>query len=301
MTILLSVVILGVFYFGAEVYKQNLNEHKSNAKVSDVISDSNSAKEEKLPRTVAGEMDSRQITPSEPASLQAGSLPSGAIKKVQSTTPAARSEGKVLPTPPTSGPLRINDAKATVADRTVVITWNTSVEARSSVILDGQNFDSVEGIATRHSVSIKDLTKGSTYNYQIVAKSLGQSPSEDKVSQTFKTPTTYTILLDLYDDNCYKFIITDSSEYLVRSYNLSIEGTTVDGMFPEASYVSDSNGEIKYCKRATKFKITGRDISLVSATTKSPFYLGYRTYENLTKGRLDEYGTYVARFSVVRF
>ncbi|OGG59641.1 hypothetical protein A3C89_00290 [Candidatus Kaiserbacteria bacterium RIFCSPHIGHO2_02_FULL_50_50] len=198
--------------------------------------------------------------------------------------------------------LAITNVTESVSGQVVTISWQTGADARSHIEMNEQSFDSVEDVSKNHTVVISNLTKGKTYSYKIIAKSLGSSASEDTVNDTFETAPVYTIEVAISDDSsCYLLTVSDNEEYLVRGYQMNITGriTTGNVLYPQKSYTTDKNGEVEYCnKGVTHFSIESKDIDYVASSNSVAVY--NRTLKNLTTNRTDEYGLFQATFDVYK-
>lgn len=195
-------------------------------------------------------------------------------------------------------PLSITDLNVKVDGRTASFSWKTSVEARSSIVLDGETIDSVEGVSRTHTISVKDLTKGDKYPYEVTAKTLGSLPAEDKISRTLQMPTVYTISIKPQSDpGCSIFTVTNSEDNLVSGYSMVIAKGNLGQILMKEDFVTNAKGEIRHCKTlGNYFKIQGEDI--LKVVGKEGVSISNYVAENLTTNDLKEYGTFSVSFTL---
>lgn len=203
-------------------------------------------------------------------------------------------------------PLSIENVKVETKERNATISWETTVEARSSVTINGNTFDSKE-VSRQHEVTLNGLDKGGTFSYVINAKTLGAPSSEDTVSRQFDMEPIYAISVDVTaDKKCYIFTVTKgSSEYSgfsspaeVWGYKLSISGRNNVVTYPEKTFTTNSVGEVEYCEAAAILVLRGKDIASVSAG--KGVSISSAALENLSNGKKDDYGLFSAEFQVAK-
>lgn len=245
-------------------------------------------------------VENNDIAPRIETTEQAKTIPAPTVtQKSNSSAPAPVTKSQSVSTS-ANAVLAIEDVSAAVDGLTVTFSWKTTVDARSSIILNGETFDSVEGVSkSHHTVSIKGLKKGTRYAYDVVAKTLGSSAAEDKITRAFSTQPTYVITLGLSDDKkCYKLTVADNEEYLVPGYVMRIEAKNPNITVPAKSYTTNGSGEVEYCSALSQMTIEAKDIEKVVGSS-DVLVSGYSA-ENLTTKRVDEYGTFFVKFQVTK-
>lgn len=221
---------------------------------------------------------------------------------VRANTSVTTSVTKSQPASPSNNaPLSIEDVNVSVSARTATFTWRTTVEARSSLILSGETFDSTEGVSKTHTVSVKDLKKGVRYSYEINAKTLGASASEDKVTQQFSLPNTQIVTLEFSEDKkCYIFSVTNPLGEAISGYEFNVVSKNSLVTIPRKYLTTDSKGKVEYCISSTPMTVImeGEDIDSVKGS--SEVSVSGTVYKNQTGDNLNEYGTFLVTFQIAK-
>lgn len=157
--------------------------------------------------------------------------------------------------------LSINNIKAETTETTAKITWETSVDSDSRLVLHIDDktkiFVSPNSGSKEHKVEINNLTDSTQYSYEIIA--VASSGGEVSKYGSFTTTRVFTAqYIPLVDSSCFTIAIKDTA-------NVPLVGETVEimgGYYVEVGgYVSvgiinavtNKDGEVQYCKlpRAT--------------------------------------------------
>lgn len=243
----------------------------------------------------------------EPQSTVANESTSQAVIQETTKTPSlsTRTNTSVTKNQPASpsnnAPLSIEDVSVSVSARTATFTWRTTVEARSSLILSGETFDSTEGVSKTHTVSVKDLKKGVRYSYEINAKTLGASASEDKVTRQFSLPNTQIVTVEFSEDKkCYIFSVTNPLGEAISEYEFNVVSKNSLVTIPRQYLTTDSKGKVEYCISSAPMTVImeGEDIDSVKGS--SEVSVSGTVYKNQTGDNLNEYGTFLVTFQIAK-
>lgn len=135
-------------------------------------------------------------------------------------------------------------------------TWKSTIPTRSRVSLEGDVYDSEEGLSLEHSVTISGLSDGESYDYIISARTQGDPQLEDDVHGTYiplANGRTHTVFIQGgLDDDCQDIVVIDSSSRVAANIPLEIATYTVSksgARFSSGSklYTSDRSGVIEVC------------------------------------------------------
>lgn len=186
-------------------------------------------------------------------------------KSVVATLPATSATN--IPLPIINDSFEIQGVKLTTNKdaTTIVVTWQTTKQARSRMILDGQTYESEGGIGTDHKVAVTGLSPRTKYNYTITARTQDSNQLEDDhVGVYIPIPDfkEFTISFGSLVNDCREFVVSDAVGKTVSGVNLRISAnyrTSSTSNLYSTGYKdikSGANGIAKYCEGLVKYADT---------------------------------------------
>lgn len=143
-------------------------------------------------------------------------------------------------------------------DYSIYITWETSVNSDSRLILEGdQIFSSDNNDASKHAVEIAALEPSEKYDYEIIAE-VGEL--KDSHFGKFQAPREFTVKFEQADDECTNVIVEDTAGYPLADTKLKLSGTysgssTNNWLGERIVELTNGRGEIEYCDPIERFLV----------------------------------------------
>lgn len=161
---------------------------------------------------------------------------------------------------------------------TAFFTWKSTIPTRSRIELDGDTYDSENGLSLEHSVSIAGLTEGESYDYVITARTQDDPQLEDDIHGTYipleESHTHTAFLRGARNDDCQEITVIDSSSKTAANISLVISThivTDSGGIISSGSktYTSDKSGIIEICdlpsgNSVIKYKIYSKQTGTIT-------------------------------------
>ncbi len=166
---------------------------------------------------------------------------------------------------------QISNVETSTNKHTAVITWDTTLSARSRLALkvgpnDEKVYESIEGIGTNHHVEIAALNSSTEYDYHITAKAIDENALEDDLYGQFQTVREFIISLVGQNDGCQVISVIDTAGYPLVGRQVTVRGALVSQGFtsykPELTLKSDSDGLVEYCYNVNKYEVSTQGISV---------------------------------------
>jgi hypothetical protein len=160
---------------------------------------------------------------------------------------------------------KITEIKHDISEDEVIIYWQTTQDSRSRLILnDKEVFESLSGIGKLHKVEIS-IKDNNEYNYKITAKTIDDKSLEDDTYGSFKSPVQEVIAyFGEIKKDCQIIFVKDFMDNDISDYEISISGSYDNGSLniisPREDFVTNSDGEIKYCNPITKWRLVGKNL-----------------------------------------
>lgn len=168
-------------------------------------------------------VDSEDVTAPSKAVVSADPISAPVIERKDESVQNEASE---------NGVFKISDIRIHTENdgRAATFNWNTTKPARSRIEVDGDTYDSSNGLSTDHKVRVTGLNPNERYNYSISARTQDNPQLEDDVNGShfpFKDGKTHTVILQDSDDNdCQNFLVIDSTGKSAAGITLSIIAMT---------------------------------------------------------------------------
>jgi hypothetical protein len=160
---------------------------------------------------------------------------------------------------------QISNIENFVEKNEAVVTWNTSLPARSRLILklgadDEKVYESTKDIGVEHQVELSGLSPTTKYEYHITAKTIDKDALEDDVYGSLQTERQFVVSLVSPNGGCHIISVLDTAGYPLVGRAVTVKGTLVTAGItdykPEVTSKTDSSGSVEYCYASTKFKIS---------------------------------------------
>lgn len=176
--------------------------------------------------------------------------------------------------------LSIQNVTSIIDETEATISWNTSIKSDSRLILhDGDTekiYVSKFESSKNHSVHLDNLESSKEYPYEIIASEGG---SEVNKFSSVKTDRVYNIeLVSLIGsgspvEECTTLAITDTQSKALKGAQVTISGANQTSSMryytDTENEITDADGEIEYCHKATELKLVVNSIGYTFKTKNS--------------------------------
>ncbi len=165
--------------------------------------------------------------------------------------------------------LHIENIKSTTKGNTAVVTWATTIPAKSRLIFDngeGRVFESEGGLNTDHKIEATDLVESREYDYKITATSEDKSQYDDQYGILYALKK-YTATLGGKENDCQIFIVKDTAGRIATGKTVRLSPSLIGdngSIYTKGALElrTNSRGEIEYCERANTFSLIGDDLNI---------------------------------------